>query len=50
MVEHINRMAHEFGLKTIAEFVEDEETAQILAEIGVDSAQGYHFGRPAAPD
>lgn len=50
MVEHINSMAHEFGLKTIAEFVEDEETARILAEIGVDSAQGYHFGRPAAPD
>jgi diguanylate cyclase (GGDEF)-like protein len=50
MVEHINSMAHEFGLKTIAEFVEDEATANMLAEIGVDSAQGYHFGRPAAPD
>ena len=50
MVEHINSMAHEFGLKTIAEFVEDEETARMLAEIGVDSAQGYHFGRPTAPD
>lgn len=50
MVEHINSMAHEFGLKTIAEFVEDEETARMLAEIGVDSAQGYYFGRPAAPD
>lgn len=50
MVEHINSMAHEFGMKTIAEFVEDEATAKMLAEIGVDSAQGYHFGRPAAPD
>ena len=50
MVEHINSMAHEFGLKTIAEFVEDEATAKMLAEIGVDSAQGYHLGRPAAPD
>ncbi len=50
MVEHINSMAHQFGLKTIAEFVEDEETARMLAEIGVDSAQGYHFGRPASPD
>jgi diguanylate cyclase (GGDEF)-like protein len=50
MVEHINRMAHEFGLKTIAEFVEDEATARMLAEIGVDSAQGYHFGRPGVPD
>jgi diguanylate cyclase (GGDEF)-like protein len=50
MVEHINRMAHEFGLKTIAEFVEDEATARMLAEIGVDSAQGYYFGRPGAPE
>lgn len=50
MVEHINSMAHQFGLKTIAEFVEDEATAKMLAEIGVDCAQGYYFGKPAAPD
>ena len=50
MVEHINSMAHKFGLKTIAEFVEDEATAKMLAEIGVDFAQGYYFGRPTAPD
>lgn len=47
MVEHINRMAHEFGLKTVAEFVEDEATAKMLAEIGVDYAQGYYYGHPA---
>lgn len=47
MVEHINSMAHEFGLKTVAEFVEDEMTAQMLARMGVDYAQGYYFGRPA---
>ncbi|MDD5056433.1 MAG: EAL domain-containing protein [Sideroxydans sp.] len=50
MVEHINSMAHQFGLKTVAEFVEDEMTAQILAEIGVDYAQGYYYGRPALPE
>lgn len=50
MVEHINSMAHRFGLKTVAEFVEDEATARMLAEIGVDYAQGYYYGRPAAPD
>ncbi len=49
MVEHINSMAHQFGLKTVAEFVEDEETAKIIAEIGVDYAQGYYYGRPALP-
>ncbi|MDP1634313.1 MAG: EAL domain-containing protein, partial [Gallionellaceae bacterium] len=50
MVTHINNMAHEFGLKTVAEFVEDEMTAKMLAEIGVDFAQGYYFGRPARPE
>lgn len=50
MVAHINSMAHEFGLKTVAEFVEDEMTAQALVELGVDYAQGYYFGRPAQPD
>ena len=50
MVAHINGMAHEFGLKTVAEFVEDEMTAKMLAEMGVDYAQGYYFGRPALPE
>lgn len=49
IVEQINSMAHQFGLKTVAEFVEDEMTAKLLAEIGVDFAQGYHYGRPALP-
>jgi diguanylate cyclase (GGDEF)-like protein len=47
MVHHIHSMAHEFGLKTIAEFVEDEETSRLLVEMGIDYAQGYHLGRPA---
>lgn len=46
MVDHIHRMAHEFGLKTVAEFVEDQATADVLIELGVDFAQGYHFGHP----
>jgi diguanylate cyclase (GGDEF)-like protein len=40
-------LAHGLGKQTIAEFVEDEETLQLLAELGVDYAQGYHIGRPA---
>jgi diguanylate cyclase (GGDEF)-like protein len=50
IVEQINSMAHKFGLKTVAEFVEDEATAKILAEIGVDFAQGFYFGHPLMPD
>lgn len=46
MVEHIHAMAREFGLKTVAEFVEDEASAEIIREIGVDFGQGYHLGHP----
>jgi diguanylate cyclase (GGDEF)-like protein len=50
IVEQINSMAHKFGLKTVADFVEVEATAKILAEIGVDFAQGYYFGYPIMPE
>ncbi len=48
MVEHIHGMAREFGLRTIAEFVEDAETSRMLCEIGIDLGQGYHYGHPLA--
>ncbi len=34
------------GIKTIAEFVPDQQTMDILRDLGVDYAQGYHLGRP----
>jgi diguanylate cyclase (GGDEF)-like protein len=37
-----------FGLKVIAEWVEDRETADMLREFGVAMGQGYYFGKPAA--
>jgi diguanylate cyclase (GGDEF)-like protein len=46
MVEHIHSMAEKFGLRTIAEFVEDEETVQLLCDIGINFAQGFHYGMP----
>jgi diguanylate cyclase (GGDEF)-like protein/PAS domain S-box-containing protein len=41
-------IAQGMGLKTIAEFVENAETAALLRRLGVDYSQGYHHGRPAA--
>lgn len=46
IVESINDVGHKIGAVTVAEFVEDAETLEILREIGVDMAQGYHIARP----
>ena len=40
MVEAIHRIGHQMGLKTVAEYVESEETLAMLREIGVDYVQG----------
>lgn len=45
-VKSINGIGHVMGMKTIAEFVENEEILEKLAEIGVDYAQGYGVGKP----
>jgi Amt family ammonium transporter len=37
-------------LQTIGEGVEDEATLELLRELGVDHAQGFHLGRPAPLD
>ena len=47
MVQSINTIGQEMGLKTIAEFVENESIFNELIDIGVDFAQGYHIARPA---
>jgi EAL domain-containing protein (putative c-di-GMP-specific phosphodiesterase class I) len=36
------------GRLTVAEFVGDETTVRMLHSYGVDFAQGYAIGRPAA--
>ena len=46
MVEAINRVGQVMDIRTIAEFVESAEILELLGEIGVDYAQGYHIGRP----
>ena len=46
IVKAIVALARAAGRRTIAEFVADQETLDLLTEIGVDLAQGFHIGRP----
>ena len=44
-------MAHELGIKVVAEGVETQQQCDLLSEAGCDFAQGYLFSRPvSAPD
>ncbi|HEX5330645.1 sensor domain-containing phosphodiesterase [Sulfuricurvum sp.] len=45
-VESILFFAHRKGIKTIAEFVEDEAVFAKLIELGIDHSQGYLFSIP----
>ncbi|MBJ7331289.1 MAG: EAL domain-containing protein [Solirubrobacteraceae bacterium] len=47
VVSAVVQLAQNLGRRTIAEGVEDEATVTALRELGVDDAQGFHFGRPA---
>ena len=46
IVEACNTIGHAAGLQTIAEFVEDQATADALKEIGVDFGQGFGIQKP----
>lgn len=41
-------LAHNMGLRVVAEGVEDETTLALLRSLGCDLAQGYHMSRPLA--
>ena len=46
-VKSIISLAKELNVKTVAEFVENEEVLTFLKEIEIDFAQGYHIGKPS---
>ena len=48
MVRCMQNVAELLGLRTIAEFVENEEIVDQLRELGVNYAQGYHVSKPFA--
>ena len=46
MVAAITQVAKVMELQTVAEYVESEETRQLISDLGVDFAQGHIVGRP----
>ena len=48
LVNTLNQLCQELGMKTLAEFVESEDVMNKLREIGIDYAQGFHLGLPHA--
>ena len=50
IVRSIIDLAHNIGLRVIAEGVEDESTCNTLVQLGCDAGQGYYFGEPMPPD
>jgi diguanylate cyclase (GGDEF)-like protein len=45
-VKAIVQIARGLGKRTIAAFVQDDDTTRMLREYGVDMAQGFHLGKP----
>jgi diguanylate cyclase (GGDEF)-like protein/PAS domain S-box-containing protein len=50
MVSAINEVGHSLGLRTIAEYAEDDAIVAELRRLGVDYAQGFGVARPAPLD
>jgi len=46
MVEAVNNIGHTMGMKTIGEYVHNENIRRMLKDIGVDYAQGFAVSRP----
>lgn len=46
LLEFLVNISNLRGFQLVAEFVENEQVAKRLEEIGVQFAQGYHYGKP----
>lgn len=49
IVRAIAGLGHQLGVRIVAEWVENAGTVELLAELGVDFAQGWALARPLQP-
>ena len=50
IVESTINLAHNLGLKVVAEGVENKQVLTLLSDLGCDEAQGYYISRPQTAD
>ena len=48
MIRHLVGLCHELGVEVVAEMVETQPIEEVLRRSGVDYAQGWLYGQPAA--
>ncbi|QPK62994.1 bifunctional diguanylate cyclase/phosphodiesterase [Methylomonas sp. LL1] len=46
LVRNLSNLCQDIGIRTVAEFVENQEIFDALCDMGIDYAQGYHIGMP----
>jgi EAL domain-containing protein (putative c-di-GMP-specific phosphodiesterase class I) len=45
-IRALRDLAGTFGIETVAEWVQDERTVELLRETGIDFMQGFYCGVP----
>lgn len=50
VIRTVISLAASLGFKVVAEGIESEHHREVLAGLGCDYGQGYHFSRPLGPD
>jgi len=46
----ISDLAHNLGLKVVAEGIKNQAILDLLISLGCDGSQGYYYSRPLPPD
>jgi len=49
-VQTTTDLAHNLGMRVVAEGVENQEIAKRLKAMGCDAAQGYYYSRPVSAE